>query len=49
MTTMAREDRVAVTADEGDADEREEHRDAKSQETIHPKFLHKTGTVSIRH
>lgn len=45
VTTVTSQNRVVVTAHEGDADDREEHRDAQNQKTIHPKFLHKTGTV----
>ncbi len=40
MTAVTGHHRIVVTADEGDADDREENRDAKNQETIHPKFLH---------
>jgi hypothetical protein len=36
--------RLAIAPDEGDADHREEHRDAEQQNTIHPKILQQTGT-----
>ena len=45
MAAVASHDSIALTADEGDADDREKDRDAQNQCTIHPKFLHKTGTV----
>lgn len=38
---------VVLTANQGDADDRDENRDAQNQCTIHPRLLHKcrTGTV----
>jgi hypothetical protein len=33
-----------LTAHEGDADDREENRDAKNKHTIHPKILQVTGS-----
>lgn len=39
MATMTSEHRIALTAHEGDANHREEDRDAKNKCTIHPKFL----------
>jgi len=39
--------RLAVTAQQRDANDHEEHRDPENDETIHPNFLHLlTGTVS---
>jgi hypothetical protein len=33
-----------LTAHQGDADDREENRDAKDKHTIHPKILQVTGS-----
>jgi hypothetical protein len=32
-----------LTADEGDADDREKHRDAQNQSAIHPRILQQNG------
>jgi hypothetical protein len=40
VATVAGDGRVVFSAQQGDADNREEHRDAESQCTIHPNFLH---------
>jgi hypothetical protein len=46
-TAMAKRHRLAVTADEGDANNREEHRQTKNNDSIHPQILQLlTGTVS---
>ena len=38
---------LAVTADEGDSNDREEHRQTKNNDTVHPQILQLlTGTVS---
>ncbi|HTU25904.1 MAG TPA: hypothetical protein VMF30_10935 [Pirellulales bacterium] len=43
MATMTGHSRF-LTADQGDADDREEDRDAKDKHTIHPKILQVTGS-----
>jgi hypothetical protein len=44
---MAKRHRLAVTADQGDANDREKHRQTKNNDTIHPQILQLlTGTVS---
>jgi hypothetical protein len=40
VAAVASDGRVVFSAQQGDADHREEHRDAESQCTIHPNFLH---------
>ncbi|HWB14069.1 MAG TPA: hypothetical protein VG826_32885 [Pirellulales bacterium] len=35
---------LGIAPDQGDADHREEDRDAEQQSTIHPNFLQQTGT-----
>jgi hypothetical protein len=40
VAAVASHDSVALTAQQSDADHREEDRDAKNENTIHPKFLH---------
>jgi hypothetical protein len=45
MTAVTGDGHVLLTAHEGDANHREENRDAENKSTIHPKILqHKTGT-----
>ncbi len=39
---------LVLTADQGDADHREENRDAKNQCTIHPKFLQQNRYRTVR-
>jgi hypothetical protein len=39
MTAQAGDGRALLTAHEGDADDRDEHRDAENDSTIHSKFL----------
>jgi hypothetical protein len=36
---MAESHRLAVTADEGDANDREKHRETKNNDTVHPQIL----------
>jgi hypothetical protein len=43
MATMTSHSHL-LTAHEGDADDREENRDAKNKHTIHPKILQVTGS-----
>jgi len=44
---MAKRHHLAVTADKGDANNREEHRETKNNDTVHPQILQLlTGTVS---
>ena len=46
VATMA-SNGLVLTADEGDANDREKHRDPEHNKSIHPKFLQlRTGTVS---
>jgi len=45
--TMTEGHRLVVTAQEGDADDREENRETKNNNTVHPQILQLlTGTVS---
>lgn len=45
MATVTGDGHILLTADEGDADDREENRDTKTKNTIHSKLLQqKTGT-----
>ncbi|HEX4143013.1 MAG TPA: hypothetical protein VHY91_05645 [Pirellulales bacterium] len=43
MATMTGDSHL-LTAHQGDADDREEDRDAKDKHTIHPKILQITGS-----
>ena len=44
---MTERHHLAVTADEGDANDREKHRETKNNDTVHPQILQLlTGTVS---
>ncbi|MBA4018691.1 MAG: hypothetical protein C0483_16110 [Pirellula sp.] len=49
MATVTGDGHVLLTADEGDADYREENRDTKTENTIHSKLLQqKTGTYHAK-
>jgi hypothetical protein len=46
-TVMTKRHHLAVTADKGDSNDREEHRETKNNDTVHPQILQLlTGTVS---
>ena len=46
--TMAESHRLLLTAQQGDAEHREDDRDAANIGAIHSKNLHKTGTVAFK-
>jgi hypothetical protein len=48
MTTETGNSRALLTADEGDADHREEHRDAKHKCTIHSELLQTVTNKQVR-